>query len=513
MNHLPLLSRFGGPVFSRRRSFWKYLLLYFLLLGLFTVLPIYSSDDYFCRVSLYTAAHDVLFMNYRVVSAALYFFIDAIHFNVVTHCLFFGIVQLFVFALCSAQVEHCLLTLLPDSIREKPLPRMLVFLSAFLFWGNVFVSEWMWFKMSYPQWILSVLASTYAASWVVLRPHSPRKVLASILLLFVMMGSYQGAAAQYVYLVVLYSFLKHGGRIRRTVWYDLGLGAVFLAVATALDLAVVKIVGLFVPNMTTPRASFSLAHVGAALQEILQDQPNIWISGLGVTPRYFLLAFVVLFLLCLAGAMLAAKAAPDTWLFAAVTLLSGMVVVYLIQLALASIWLSIRVCVPLLCVLPCMLVLFLFFTGQRSEPRCTWIGLLTAVYTIGTLLLVNVQALNCQDATLLDRAYFLRVQGYIEDYERTSHTQITQIGFCRDKAVSYRYPVQTQLIPDSEMGTKCSLVEWSDIQALNYWTDSHYEKVTVPEDIQNTFAAQDWDHERLDEQILFVGQTAYLCAY
>lgn len=514
MYHPLSLSRLTWPVQScRLRSFGKYLILYALLLGLFTLLPTYSSDDYYCRVNLYYTAHDVLFMNYRVVFAALLYLINIVHINVVSHTLLFGIIQLLVFALCSSEIEQCLLTLMPRSVQENRLSRFLVSLSSFLFWGNVFVSEWMWFRMAYPQWFLSVLASTYAATWVVLRPHSPRKVICSILLLFVMMGSYQGAAAEYVYLVLLYSFLKNAGRIRRAVWCDLGLGALFLVVATIIDLAVVKIISLLIDDTTVPRTSFSLSNLGTAVQEIVKAQKDIWVSGLGITPKYFLVIFWVLFLLCLVVVMVRAKAAPDTWLFVIVTLLSGMVVVYLIQMTLASIWLSIRVCVPLLCALPCILVLFVFFSDKSSFSLSALAALFTLVYAVSTVFLVNTQALDCQDATLLDGSYFFRVQGYIEDYERATQTQVTQIGFCQDGAVTYRYPIKTWFVPHSEMGIKSSLVAWADIHALNYWTNSNYEKVAVPEDIQKAFASQDWDHECLDEQILFDGQTAYLCAY
>lgn len=76
MYHPLSLSRLTWPAQScRLRSFGKYLILYALLLGLFTVLPTYSSDDYYCRVNLYYTAHDVLFMNYRVVFAALLYLI------------------------------------------------------------------------------------------------------------------------------------------------------------------------------------------------------------------------------------------------------------------------------------------------------------------------------------------------------------------------------------------------------------------------------------------------------
>lgn len=482
------------------------------LFGLGIILTHFSSDDYLCYYSQIEESNSVIAASYRWVLGMAYRVLNAVGINVVAYRILFGVLLLMGLALCCTAIYLEMVELCPAMENGKK--KTVLFLATLLFWGNVFETEWMWFNLAYIQWLLSALGATFGAIACVKYKQSLRGFLLSAMFLFIMMGSYQGGAAQYVYLILVFSFLQSRGKLTGKTVCAWLYAAAALAVATIADLALVMVgikSGAFIANSRIGAAEGILAKLPAFCQTILAAQKNIWVYGLGIAPKYLLPAFLALLLGCLTYTLLKNKSSVGTYLFAIILLLSGMIVVYLIQLVAADIWLALRVCVPLLCVYPCMLWMITFL-NQEDSKVITATGFAACALLICSILITNYQAINLSYATVADKLYFNRVKYKISEYEKDSGVEVRNVGFCNDQNTMWRENIQ-KYVPYSELGTRAVTTAWSDIYALNYLTDSNYVKTEVPDRVKALFSAQDWTCEDLSEQMIFDEDTVYICVY
>ncbi len=54
---------------------------------------------------------------------------------------------------------------------------------------------------------------------------------------------------------------------------------------------------------------------------------------------------------------------------------------------------------------------------------------------------------------------------------------------------------------------------WSQLAALNFYTNRNFEGIAVPEETAAGFAVQNWEKLDLDQQIIFDGDKVYICVY
>ena len=114
---------------------------------------------------------------------------------------------------------------------------------------------------------------------------------------------------------------------------------------------------------------------------------------------------------------------------------------------------------------------------------------------------------------MLDRHYIIEIDAYMRQYEEENNIQITKVGFCKDASITRKYYDDIKNMPYSELLTKAFIEEWSDYTSINYHTGRKLIKVDVPEKIQNEFIKMDWIKKDLYNQIVFDGDTAYICVY
>jgi len=111
-----------------------------------------------------------------------------------------------------------------------------------------------------------------------------------------------------------------------------------------------------------------------------------------------------------------------------------------------------------------------------------------------------------------DRGYIAAIQGAIQDYERNYGVEIQNIATCKDNNFQYVYPDVKYARYDTN--TKCFCVDWGDVTALNYYTGRNYQKVEMDESIYHSFfEGRDWNSFNALEQIIFQGNTVYICFY
>ena len=144
--------------------------------------------------------------------------------------------------------------------------------------------------------------------------------------------------------------------------------------------------------------------------------------------------------------------------------------------------------------------------GRIRKISVLMIGVLLACQYISfNKIFVDKYKLNA-----LDEYRYDYVGQAINDYQRDSGEKITKVSFYSD--ASRTYPAYLNLFSQGDFTISAFYTEWSDINALNYYLGSDYEKAIPSDKYSEYFALQDWNQLSQD-QLIFEGDTLHLCVY
>lgn len=88
--------------------------------------------------------------------------------------------------------------------------------------------------------------------------------------------------------------------------------------------------------------------------------------------------------------------------------------------------------------------------------------------------------------------------------------EITRIAVYQDASPSY--PAYPGLYANGDLVVSSFYTAWSDVNAINYYLGTAYEKADQSEDYTQYFAGKDWSAPSA-EQLVFDGDTLHLCNY
>lgn len=140
-----------------------------------------------------------------------------------------------------------------------------------------------------------------------------------------------------------------------------------------------------------------------------------------------------------------------------------------------------------------------------------------AIIGVAAALLVFVNIYNCAEigvglykTNAMDTMRAELMANAIEEYEQESGNVVENVAFHADDAPMYSYPG----IHSSYESNRSALnVSWSDIYVLNTVSGRNFQQVDYPDDLyEEQYAGKNWDIWS-DEQITFLGDTAYIILY
>ncbi len=111
----------------------------------------------------------------------------------------------------------------------------------------------------------------------------------------------------------------------------------------------------------------------------------------------------------------------------------------------------------------------------------------------------------------IDENMGMTIRYKIEEYERESGNTVTKVAYYRDaNHRDFHYGWDKKL---SSFGQRAFDNYYCIIEALNYYCDRKFEKASMTAEIyEEYFEGKDWDAYS-DEQIVFEGDTMYICTY
>ena len=158
-------------------------------------------------------------------------------------------------------------------------------------------------------------------------------------------------------------------------------------------------------------------------------------------------------------------------------------------------------------------VFFLFTLGIDAKSK-TRLPAADVCCILAVVLMANAAAITemgrrYRELNQTDLNDAAQISQAIDDYERQNGMTVTSIAYCRD-AQSTKYRGHSLFYFDFSLEAILTL------QSSRYEPDTEkiYEFREMPEDVyRRYFKGKDWDTLNLNEQLVFLDDTAYLCVY
>lgn len=486
------------------------IILYTVFFSLFIFVKHFSPDDYNTYWNQDIVALDVLARSYRNCYGLLLAVLDRIHVNVVADQIFFGCILILSFAWCTTVITKEVNRRINKDHDIRIL--FLVQIGSLLLLSNVFISEWLWFSLGYLQWMISVITMTYGAVALAKKDHFGKNWLIGFLCLLIAAGSYQTILSYYVFLVMFFIFVDEKGAVSKE-----SAAAVLRAAAAAVLSIVVNMLFTYalkaagIISMET-RMDFGWERLGERLRLTADLQKEIWVKGMGLLPEYS-----AIFVLCILSGILIVtiyhKIGFLSFVYILVVLVSGQSVMYMPEL-MSGEW-SVRMFAPVFGVYTILIWMICYYAkyNGRASSFCRCAALIvSALFFLINIIGIQSNALDAVRTNVLDKYCIRQIGDYISWYEQNSNMTVQFVGFCYDAAPTYKYHKYIDN-EGGDLSIRAFAQIWSQLAALNFYTNRNFEGIAVPEETAAGIAVQNWEKLDLDQQIIFDGDKVYICVY
>lgn len=511
---LPRLIDKNGKLDLRIKLIITNLMALFLFWGGWVFSFHFAIDDYEVFYNTSVRADFCIYDVYRLFYGLFLHLLNHFQINIIKDQVIFGVLLIGIWAVCISAVTLELLTYLKDGSEKW----LLVNLGSLLLFANVFVGEWFYFLHAYPSWLLAVVGAALGSIYI---SRGKKRLMIGLVFLILLAGSYQAGIPIYVFIVMSLIFIKNKGRICKNSLKQILSATVALVLSVGVNSVLVHIYRLYKGLGTSSRVGFSVQTMVSSLKQFIGFQKEIWVRCYGLLPNGVLLAFLIAFLGLLMCALKKERIKKNTVSFVIIVLLSGQITLYLIASVQTTFWNPVRVMVPLFGVFSCSIWLLAYLIDAENSQNGKTHHIVGVILCI-CLLLTNFigtqkELTDVMVANSAEHLYADHIHQQIKKYESDTGCIITNVGFIRDKSVTWKfYPLLSTASYWGEMAEKAMVQEWCNIQTLNYYTSRNFVKIDpqqIPADIRQYVEGIDWTEENLDEQLIFRESNLFIALY
>lgn len=484
----------------------------FFVMGTFICYEHFSIDDY----SIYfyggsDALHDIS-SNLRPVNGSLYYLVNAMGINVVKSQKFIGIALIILLAWMITIISVEIIDIMQIGNDLKKI--IFVNSGALLFLLNASLCEFLYFSAAYIQWVISMAGAVLAAIYIGKEKCLIKNGILGLLALIVTAGSYQPFLAHYVYIVMILIFLRNYGELnRKSIWFILR-AAMAAIIALALNLLIVRLLIHLEIVEDNSRMKFQFDKIPELVKQILLAQKSIWVDGLGVYPKYVLLVCLLFVLGSICFCIFQKKANFIEYIFAAIVLVSGQCVMWAAMIMQGHISILLRMLSPVFAIYAIGVWMIFYYIKNQGWKFVENICLILVFGFISfTSIKIGEVAIDIKITNAVSQSFAQEISNRISEYEKESGINITKVGFCTDKYISYKFYEYIHTEAYADICRNPFTVSWSSVTSLNYYSGRQFMPVEVPENIINYYQDQNWDAADWDEQLYFDQDTVYICAF
>lgn len=483
---------------QNKRAAAKIICLVMLFFGINIFLS-FATDSYATLGNGFAvSARDMLFRNGRPVTALMY---ELHYLSGLPDISFYYVSTVMAYGFLTASVyiyQKILVSYVADENRR--------ILLSFVTIANLFIIEYFMF-IEKGAFLFAVLWNVIGAFFFerFLRERDKKDFIKSVGSMCVAVFTYQGTIALFVILCLPFVY-KHAKDVKEYI-QNLLWGALSCSLPVLLNLLVFRLILHSTRIHQTPEFYEHFKWVYRETKRILFETFEVF-------PKYSFVALIgavtiVSLILCLRGKkklpqilhLLITGAA--TGLFSVASIIQG------------SGFFNMRVVYPLASLFGILIVNI--YVNQMEEAKDTMIRALNVFLGILILILLSGQYLSFNkiyiDKYKLNFADEIRcemIEQAISEYEETSGETVTQIAFYEDDEVEM--PFYPDLYCNGDLIYSSFYTDWSNLEAINYYLGSNYQKAEREETYEKYFLDQDWDCWS-PKQMIFAEDTLHLCVY
>ncbi len=474
----------------------------------------FSMDDYVTYFDQKGVAATVSSASYRICLGILLYILNFFGINVTDCQIYFGILLVIILAWCTTKITSVIYNEIQSP--SKKLSYSLINIGSIILFANVFLTEWLWYALAYLQWGLSIVGMTYGAIYITKTNKNIKNWIIGFAFLILAAGSYQISIAYYVCVVMVLVFLKNSGNFDKSAVVSIlqaAFAAVLAIIGTILITKLLVGVGILVND---GRIKLDGTDIESLLKGIVTCLWSVWIHGLGILPKGSMVIVLTIVLLVTVSQMHNCKVEIFTGIYSVIVLLSGQCVMFIALFLQGNFNPTPRTMVPTFGLFSICAWLFVYFynTSQTSDLMNIKIMITVfAAFIFLNILKIQGVSIDIIKTNTLDQYYINEINECIQNYEERENIDIKKVGFCNDANISYRYYSSIDNNVLGDMLGKAFINDWSDANALNYYTGRNLEKIEVSQKIQEYFGEKDWDNAYLEQQIIYDGDKIYICVY
>lgn len=345
----------------------------------------------------------------------------------------------------------------------------------------------------------------------------------SAALLFIAIGGYQSFLGIYVSFVLVAIFCRLLGDhdTRRAVMTSV-LCCLIAVLVAFCDIFLVKyLISVGYIADAGRGSSFAPSVILDNIRGILAYQPRLFLSADGMLPGPWLLLFAIILVFFLVR--IARNIPSRDRVVLALVVIVSYTFAFAAHVVEANQELTARSNIAfwsVLAALSCLVIVASDFPTREplSQPKKPRLGA-WAVFPIATMTLLLISALAIQDvaednymSNVLDRETAVLIDQKLDEYEQETGQKVAHIAWTQDSNPTISYPEVRY--HGSQLGVKILQVNYSYNFLIDYVSGRNLDNVDMPQEIfDRYFAGKNWDALDLDEQLVIVGDTAYLAVY
>ena len=486
---------------KKERNFWRLLVISLCLTGIAYGIFLrmhYSLDSYSVYFEKNADIHikNARYLNYILGSILLKFNIN----TVVYQSLFTSVLIIGIAWSITRLTYFCDVLLNPNDILFK---RILIFIMISLGFINVFMIEWFLYPEITLYYSLSLFFAVEAVL-VLIKKQIFKNYLISFALLELSLFSYQAAMPVFVIFYLSCLILKCNFNVKKNEIVA-GIGGIGVGFFGSISVIVFQKIANIGDSRT---ASLGLWRILSNIKQLVVFQKQLWFDQMGFLPEFFLVVLILMVVAILFKSL--KKNTFSNIFFIVVILVINYLIIFAPHLVSEALWLPERTIVAFWCFIATIGLMAMQLNENKGDEY--FLGF--CFFCILTINIIGIQRIfdNHIRSNEKDQQYVVEIQEKIEDYEKHNNVEITSIATCRDEVYEYCYPDIKYVYCDTN--TKCFSVDWGDVTAINYFTFENYKKVNMDKNVyEKYFKGKNWDSFNSSEQMVFVGDTLYLCFY
>lgn len=413
------------------------------------------------------------------------------------------------FALFTAMISHHIIRVTQTTNAKK---QWMIRGALILVLANSFAQEWFTFWECALQWAFSLLFLGLAIVQIG-EKFTIKRWIASIVLLTLSLGFYQASVAIFLIVSCTIIYMIHEGVLDKNALVQSILVIIIGGISSVLNLISIKVFQfLGLTHQTVRTGEMTVDVILNNVKALAKSSGTVFLDNCGIFPRYlFVVCMLVLLVYIVYRIMSLRQAVGSRIVYLFLMLVGAICSIYIPHLFTTSLFLAQRTLVGFWTIGTMIILVSTSYARNNSKGNVLICGiecvlLITHLFVIQSL---TIELINCNR---IDEERSYAIQQEIMNYQNETGNTIDMIGIMKDSDVSRRYKISKYEYGDTCVSAFC--VDWSDINAINYYNKTTYQKIDVDEKIYKKYAEdKNWDSFNPNEQMIFDGNCLYIIIY